>query len=239
MKLVTKTSDVMGYILEIPKKHYRRLNSTKKIAAVVVFVLFCGYTFLFHMSDELVGKLGTLASVTIAGLVSWMQYDASRKNVFREREKQATERCNFLVGNLKKYAKADELGNIHLNFFGNNRATKRLPDGDLYLVEWEFSYIKVAEVADFRIVISRLSKNKTPSIVGNPVSMQLRERRGIQQMGVYFYKAADKSISDQNRVSVKPDYFSDEDWETLMYSIGGIMMESRWKEDPDSLDLNM
>ena len=230
---------LIEHILKIIKRHYRRLNSTKRIVAVVVFVSFFGFAFLFHMSEEFVGKLGTLASVTIAGLVSWIQYEASKKNVLQERQDEVTDKCNFLIGNLKKYAKKDHVGNIDLNFFGKNQVVRKLLDGDLYCVEWSFSYRKATEVADFRIVISRLSEGKVSSIAGNPVSVQIRERRGIQQRGVYQYKISDHASSARSRVSVKSNYISDGDWEMLMYSIGNIMTESRWKEDPDSLDLDM
>lgn len=236
MKVVTNASDFVEYIF---KKYYRRLNSTKKIIAMIVFVLILGYIFLFLVNEEVVGKIGTLASVTIAGLVSWMQYDANRKNVLQERQQTATEICNFLVGNLKKHAKTDQLGNIGLSFFGKNSIVKKLPDGDSYVVEWRFSYIRVDEVADFSIVISRLSESESPSIVDSPVSLQLRDIRGIQQLGVYIYKAASNEESDRSRVSVKSNYISDGDWDMLMYSIGNIMRESRWKANPDLLDLNM
>ena len=229
----------MKNIIGTLRKCYRRQNSARRMAILVVLVLLFGIIFLHFLSDENISKIGTLASVTIAGLVSWMQYDASRKNIIQERQQDATERCTFLVERLKKYAKVDQSGNVNLRFFGDDGIRRKLLDGDFYIIEWEFQYMKEIDFADFRIVISRISEYENPLFVGSPVSIQLRERLDVQQMGAFCYIRRDQKDPEQERVSVRLNYISDGDWEMLMYSINNIMADSRWKADPDSFDLNM
>lgn len=239
MKAVTNVSALMKNIIGNLKKYYRRQNSKKRMVLLVIFVMLFGLIFLHFLSDEFISKIGTLASVTIAGFVSWIQYDSKRKNVIQERQQDATERCNFVVERLKEYAKVDKFGNVNLRFFGDCAKRKKLLDGDLYIIEWEFQYTREIDFADFRIVISRISEHENPLFVDNPVSVQLRERKDVQQMGAFCYTKRDQNGSEQERVSVRLNYFSDADWEMLMYSINDIMAESRWKADPDSFDLNM
>lgn len=218
--------------------HFRKLTGKQQKLLLAIAALAVATVFLFCLSDKIVDRLGTLASIVIAGLVCSIQYDTYRKNLADERKREGGETCTFVIDKILKYAKTEPSGDIILEYMGNDQRIAPTPDGKYHIIEWQFRGIKQSGEVDFRLIVGHFTDSQKTELTGNFESIEMSVKSGVPYSGLFRYRAQSEEELMESKTSVRWNDLSKYEWEVLMLCVYDILKAPDWKQDPSIINFD-
>ena len=218
--------------------HFRKLTGKQQKLVLIIVALAIVAVFLFLLGDEIVDRLGTLASIVIAGLVCSIQYNTYRKNLADERKEEGKETCTFVIDKILKYAKKTPSGNIVLRYMGKDGRVAPTPDGRYHVIEWQFSIDKQSGDVNFGVIVGHFIDSQKTELTGNFESIEISVKSGVPYSGLFRYRAQSEDELMESKTSVRWNDLSKYEWEVLMLCVYDILKASDWKEDPSTINFD-
>lgn len=225
MKRYIKYSDIRNAVQCVSWNYYRIFGTLKNNNMIVLYSIWIGFLILFIFDGQIVERIGTMASVLIAGFVCWIHYEKHIKETEKRRKKEMFNSCKVFSENLKLNSQKNSNGNISLDFMGQNGQIVVTSGGDKRRVEWKFDYVALTDECVLEMIERSISVEGESDTIGSFKMIEYKSTKFGSSIKSFAGRFLHKTGEFQHRVSKNFHEYGRDEWELFVANISGTMFE--------------
>lgn len=225
MKIFRNFSSLKDAFHGVSWSYNRIFESLKESSLVVLYAIAFMFLVLFVFDNDLVERMGTIASVVIAAIVCWMQYNNYINGIEKKRRSQMIKVCDTVSKNLILNIAKNSKGNIRLRYEGCKGQIVSNSYGEEYLVEWKFDYTDATKESVFQISERDMNTESEGGPVGDVRRVEFRSTSFGFSILSYRGKFIRKTMKLSKIHGTRFYKFNNHEWDQFVANTNGTMFE--------------